>query len=106
MFDHEQLNINAGINLLKLQYNNLKHLVYSNLGENLCYKPRGDQEQDQTGPHFRKTLRELYLKDQKGSKNFRRIFGYNSNVTIDYGESAWKRLLGKEVCKGELMNGF
>ena len=89
----DKLNASASLNLLELQYNNLKNLVYSNLGENLCYKPRGEADPNDTKPYFRVSLRELYLKDKKGSKNFRNVFKYNITSPIDYGEAAWKKLL-------------
>ena len=102
----ETLNNRVGIKILELQYNNLRFLVYSNLGENLCYKPKGELDIEERKPYFRVSLRELFLKDKKGSKNFREVFKYNNRKPIDYGEVAWKKILGREICRGELMNGF
>ena len=102
----DTLNKNLGFKILELQYNNLKFLVYSNLGENLCYKPRSERDKEDIKPYFRTNLRELFLKDKKGSKNFREVFKYNNRKPIDYGEAAWKKILGREICRGELINGF
>ena len=58
-----------GIRMEELGHRNLKSLIESNLGPDLCYKPRRNQDQQMRDP-FRTNLRELYLKDLKGSKVF------------------------------------
>ena len=59
-----------GIEIEELIYNNLKALIETNFGPYVCYKPRKNQDQEEIDPHFRTTLRELYL---NGSKLFRKV---------------------------------
>ena len=60
-----------GINIGELSYVNLEAVIRTNLGPYLYYKPRRNQDQYDIDPHFRTNIRELYLKDLKGSKVFR-----------------------------------
>ena len=54
--------------------------------------------------HFRTTLRELYLRESKGSKIFRGVFNYDSPVeSINTHLKRWEELLpGYKICPGEI----
>ena len=73
-----------------------------NLGNN--YKMYLVNNEVNKNDHFRITLRELYLKESKGSTVFRYVFNYDSPVDIvNTHIKRWEEILpGYKICPGEM----
>ena len=71
----KELNSLVGKQVDWLNYASLKNVAMTNLGPN--YRLYFTETEANHTPHFRTTLRELYLRESKGSKIFSGVFNYD-----------------------------
>ena len=57
--------------------------------------------------HWISSVTQLYQKQTKGSKIFRKILTYTSPIKVKFNLDKWKKKLGtKMICQIEVLNGF
>ena len=66
-----------------------------------------DMEETEMDSHWISTVTQLFQKQTKGSKIFRKILTYIAPIKVKFNLEKWKKKLGTEkICKIEILNGF